>query len=407
MPRRGVSIIEVLISIGVAFIGLVGVMAVIPLALSQVSRGDTADRASRLGQNAIEEFNLREMRHPNNWRWPNTTRASLDPTLPNGVVGNPSRSTSTSNLAFAIDPRFVSRNGTLSSGDFNATTFPYIDRSAYINASVVASSGVALQPRMERISVAAMSGDTTIPAMALLLSDEIFQAQDALGFELLDDETLPPVQNYGTGLKRQSAGELSWMATLAPKLDFSGSFKDLYTLSIVVFRDRDASMTMFEDLDADGAVDTGEPSTGNERVTWILANQFHSGGFGGGDLTMEALTEEDLELRTGDWVMLMRNLRGTALFLKWYRVVEAGDPRLIDRSIPADQYRPGEWEVDVTLLGADWPAPDPSLPGASFPDNVVDKNSQRVAVTWATLVKNVVAVYEKTIRLESTSLWTN
>ena len=74
--------------------------------------------------------------------------------------------------------------------------------------------------------------------------------------------------------------------------------------------------------------------------------------------------------------------------------------RPIDRSITGNAARPGTFERDATLIGADWPwlstADRISLAGGG---------PRVLPVTFATLVTGVVAVYEKTIRLETSSLW--
>ena len=66
--RRGVSLLEVMFAIGVIAVGLLGVIAVLPLALSQVGRGDIADRSTRVGINAVAAFALLWMRNPDTWR---------------------------------------------------------------------------------------------------------------------------------------------------------------------------------------------------------------------------------------------------------------------------------------------------------------------------------------------------
>ena len=52
--RLGVSIIEVLISMAVATIGVFGVMALIPFAVNQSQKGLDNDLANAFGRNAIE-----------------------------------------------------------------------------------------------------------------------------------------------------------------------------------------------------------------------------------------------------------------------------------------------------------------------------------------------------------------
>jgi len=57
--RYGVSIIEVLISMAVATIGVFGVMALIPFAINQSQKGVDSDLANAFGRNAIENLQIR------------------------------------------------------------------------------------------------------------------------------------------------------------------------------------------------------------------------------------------------------------------------------------------------------------------------------------------------------------
>ena len=67
MSRRGITILEVLFSMGVIAIGLLGVMAIVPVALNQVGRGEVADQSARAGLNALREFETRGMARADQW----------------------------------------------------------------------------------------------------------------------------------------------------------------------------------------------------------------------------------------------------------------------------------------------------------------------------------------------------
>jgi len=237
--------------------------------------------------------------------------------------------------------------------------------------------------------------------MNLSQSIQEFVAQDDLVFDLPDDRTAMPEQNYGetanslaTPTKRQWQGRFSWMATLAPK---DGNATDQYILSIIVFHRRDTTMTM-----AYGGGQRDPPD--NERLVRVA--QFYGLGFGGGDVQLQTIRDQrsDLEIKGGEWVMLSARVdvdenRSTyptsdpALF-RWYRVL----------SVDGDIQGTGPYTRDVTLQGLDWTRSE------WF---VIDAASKRRTTTpfanyptQVTLLSNVVAVYEKTIRLETSSLWT-
>jgi len=62
---QGVTLLEVLFSIGIVAVGLLGVLIIVPLAGSRSAQGMIADGADRMGRNAIRLFDIHHMRHPN------------------------------------------------------------------------------------------------------------------------------------------------------------------------------------------------------------------------------------------------------------------------------------------------------------------------------------------------------
>jgi hypothetical protein len=333
--------------------------------------------------------------------------------------------------AFCIDPRFLAVNGiTPDPPDGNPNFFPYVDTTASLL-------------RMPRISLNAVPGGAT--AMGLEQADTVFLSLDDLEFRRPSaDRTLPPVQLNDVGGEtdadgdgdldgdwnpdagntsfqpgeriRKAFGRLSWMATVVPREEFGVQGGDTYTLSIVVFHQRDPSFTM------------GAPAseTENERAVRIPVvttspsyNGFKSGGVGGGDVALmprvsgllEPDADRELAVKAGDWVMLSRRNRfqtgvdssGNPIFAeaprwhRWYRVL-AADPLLYDSDTETSAPSlSGSWIRYVTLDGPDWPPITPNhvpAPAGEFH-------------TQVTIVKDVVAVFEKTIRLETSSLWTN
>ena len=66
--RSGISLLEVMFSIGVVMIGLVGIAALLPVAGMQAKKGAVADAAARLGADAVRDFHVRGMANPRNWR---------------------------------------------------------------------------------------------------------------------------------------------------------------------------------------------------------------------------------------------------------------------------------------------------------------------------------------------------
>ena len=57
--RRGVSLMEVMFAIGVVTVGLLGVIALLPLAAQQVRKTVITDRAAVIGLSAVDEMDMR------------------------------------------------------------------------------------------------------------------------------------------------------------------------------------------------------------------------------------------------------------------------------------------------------------------------------------------------------------
>ena len=373
---RGLSIIEVLFSMGIIAVGLLGVLTILPIAGVRTTRGLISDTADRMGRNAIRQFDVRGMARPENW-----TRYSPSETtyrsIPPWPAGHPIRSRS-----FCIDPLFVATHAARETDLPEIQFFPYYPMQT-----------PARETRMQRISLRNFPGGET--GISLAAAMEIFSSQDDLVFDLPTDPTVPPLQNFSDlGTRRQAMGRFSWLATLTPKQhrevawnDATTDYGDSFILSIVVFHDRDMSMNV-EDLDTNW--ETYGPA--NERVLDVAL--FDSIGLAGGEVVLETRANrpvQDLDIRPGNWVMLSTRIPSSPEnlhFFRWYRVVAA------DAGV--DGTEPGPWQRNVSLHGSDWDL---------FVD-LVDAFPDANLRTQATVLSNVVAVYEKTVRLEHSSLWT-
>jgi hypothetical protein len=378
--RGGVSLLEVMFSIGVVMIGLVGVAALLPLGGALARRGAIADAAAQLGANAAREFGAREMAVPDNWRWYNGTTfnaVTVAPhTLPPGI-------------SFCLDPLYISR------ADPNETTYAAeITRRNQFPVNAKYDTNLLWMPRITLASPWTPNG-----VLAPVAARDIFVSSDDLVFDLPGDRTLGPVQNFlfqnaapVNPLKRTAEGGISWLATIVPKFIVDPStgtpvVTDEYIVSFVVLNRRNTLL-----LDPLSGNTLSESEIG-ERVA--RAGMFYSGSpaFSGGDLTLATRSgrpADDLELRSGDWVLFSRNLLlgGAAQMHKWYRVINPGEAPVYDAPQYASTPMDNLWTREITVVGADWNW-DPQFP------------------TQVTIVRGAVEVLEKTIRLESSSLWTN
>ncbi len=94
--RRGLTLLEVLIAIFVLLFGLLGVLALIPVAMYRMNQALTADRATAVAQAAMEEIKVRGMLDPAMWVRRNSGSWALV-------------TTATFGASYAIDPWFIAQ----------------------------------------------------------------------------------------------------------------------------------------------------------------------------------------------------------------------------------------------------------------------------------------------------------
>lgn len=355
--RSGISLLEVMFSIGVVMIGLLAAAALLPLAGLQVSKGIIADNAAALGRQAVRDFHVRGMANPYRWGLSDAGGLNFNPIIP---VNTPTRRISeyiSPEQSFCIDPRFVAAAG--------ANRFPVANGGIWMPRITLASGGMP-------------------DGLGSLQADQLFTSQDELVLDLPGDSTLGPVQNFGiNGEKRQTRGRMSWMATLVPQLDRQGNPIREYTLSVIVFAQR-----------------LLQPAA--ERVALVGAFYSGSPAWSGGDVLLESRADQpasDLEVNEGDWVLLSgRKLTQSSVRFvpvhKWYQVVAVDEEPTRDPSNPRTSH--DLWTRNVTLVGPDWDYGN-MVSGAFWEDPAV--------TTQVTIIPGVVSVFEKTVRLETSSMW--
>jgi type II secretory pathway pseudopilin PulG len=330
--RRGISLLEVLISMGVLTVGLLSVASLLPLGRFQVQKAAIEDRKAVLGQNAFREFRIRNLSHADQW-----LRADGGSFFAGGMPYTG---------AVAIDPMMTTRHAAA------AAQFP------------TSGSG----PKMMRLGHTAA---VTVP-----LANRIFMGHDNLLFDLPRDADSPPVaqwqrDNADNPLARQFDDAYSWLATLVPVYGDPASSaampRQQYILSIVVVHRRDFTV---DGLAAEWSVQAVIAGADGRLI-------------GGGDVRLSGPTDALKAIFPGTWLMLCGELRdanaqsGVRGIFRWYRVVTA------------EAYQEGMTERSVTLSGPDW------------------HGSSAVGNLRAAVLPGAVAVYEKTIRLEGPSLWSN
>lgn len=391
--RRGISILEVLFSIGIATIGLFGVLALIPFAVHQANVGLNIERGMTTGRNAMAEFEIRGYHDPNSWFF-----ADLDPNtnLP-AIVNYDSRD------SYVIDPEFIGHYGNFTPtvdfpvnngrqyfpsvedpGTF-ATQYPglfppgslvddMLDRRPLIYRGTINQNGTWMQKAMARQIVSN-------------LDDITYKFRDDA--TTLEDEFAPPKAEYimiddGSGTqipaKRQTAGEFSWMAFVRPeKLGYEGAEGETgnYSIDMVVMHQR-------EGLGDDSVAPNPlvQDDTTYDRVFVVNRASFVNNLLTSGveiELSQECRSNtvtsprnpDWLEIKDGDWIVLTNRTYG----FRWYQV---------DNVDPGTDTDPGTWRMTIQ--------------GPTFYKDPAD-------ITYAIHVRNVVNVFTKTFMIEQNSTW--
>ncbi|UUO05257.1 prepilin-type N-terminal cleavage/methylation domain-containing protein [Blastopirellula sp. J2-11] len=385
--RRGITLVEVLMSTMVVMLGILGLISLIPLGSHLAERGTRSDRVASIGRRVQREAKVYGMMNPDSW---------LDPLKSPTPVDQTRFRTSASSLpvrqSYLIDPMFFIDSAT------QRQFFPY-DTTA--------------TPQMRRLSLG--SYNASFPFMEsraerAFVSDDDYGVGTAGGYERPKDREEPLLQKFftrgGTNIRRQSQGTYSWAIMLVPEASSTrvntstggnmppfataaaGSTTgnsqpptDQYVMSTIIFQNRQGDIPTSADIA--GATERGLL---NERVLTVETGSFISGGGTTGEIQLTAGTPELLDMKTGDWICLtVRVTRtiGSNMYywgdnFKWYRVVAMDE---IEEVTVGSKY-----DLRLTLDGPDWNAMDPP--------------------TQAIYVEDVVGVYERKVRLETGSPWT-
>lgn len=177
--RAGITLLEVLISLGILSIGLASVVALIPAGGSQARKAQIEDRRGALGAAALSDI---------------ITRGALNPSTWSTVPASPNQ------YRLVIDP--------LGNG-----TFPSTAGLTNVTINNVAAESMA--------------------------AGEVFRGQDDLVYDATKTEDNPPVPMFIGNDKRTSEGNFSWLATLVPTT--TASDPQYFRLTIVEFHRRDTA----------------------------------------------------------------------------------------------------------------------------------------------------------------------
>lgn len=265
--RDGVSLLEVLISIGVLAVGLLGVISLIPAAASLAETGARSDAMAIAGRRILREFKVRDFDHVSN----------LSANPPAGIAQVVNPGFTNPRRAFCFDPAGYAL-WTGNESDAEVYSFP---------SHSTINNNTTFLPRLKPPL-------TSLGSLAAF--EEIFYFQDDLEFVLPQAANQDPQQvplrysgNGGVNLasKRYAKGDFSWFATLVPKVASSalGARNPSYELSIAVVRSRNTFQSNF--------------------VAVTNVQMFD----GSGTITLDGT----IDIKEGHWLMLMSGANGSVL----------------------------------------------------------------------------------------------
>ncbi|HWB11613.1 MAG TPA: hypothetical protein VG826_20450 [Pirellulales bacterium] len=397
--RTGITLLEVLISIGVLAIGVLGAASLLPMATYFQGETTKYDRGGALAHQAVHDLQIKDYLSPRRWIFIDPTNSS-PPLSPEGILGltgtlaspNPNYNPLS---AFVIDPLGFSYVAAMAQNN-TAVTFPcYFP--AFPNQSPSPPGG---GPFIYRAGItandywppAATAPLTSPILMSFSVADRMMRSSDDVLFEY-DPASLRqmkqalgqptdfdsrPLAITNTGINApsayapNSAGDFSWIATVSrtPSDMLSGpgisASLHRFQVSVVVLQKRDLTLW------SAGLTPEQPPS---ERQVFALFTQY--GGqvgttqqvtspfYGGGGLQLyvyEGTTTTPGQpsrhwldnIKPNTYLMLTANFQdlttGTIYpQLAWYRIVT------VDSGPNRDPQNASRWYRNVSVAGGDWP----------------------------------------------------
>lgn len=381
--RGGVSLLEVVISIFVSAVGLLGIAALIPAGQIQLQRANISDHGSALGRKALAEARLRGLLDPTGWYLADGNPLFNQPVtssypVVSGAVVRPYYDAP----GFVLDPYGLTRGSP-------TPIFP-----------MAIGGGLASAPTLVRVAPFTPGNNANNVSLAsamCLLPDDLLTA-DITDLNAAGNRNAEPVQVFDDDGLRAKEGRYSWLITLVRETNmgaiapqpydaaFAGSWytnPHRYIVSAAVVFSRVAA-----------------PETKNgATVVPEMATPIDSSLMGptGGFVTIRYGADANAgataaKLRAGEWIMLGRwrdlsnqggDLSPRRLYwARWYRIASIDD----EDGAETRGFR------ELNVSGPDWPPP--------FPKD----SSQNT--DFAYLIPGVTGVYEETLDLPTAAPFT-
>ncbi len=341
--RTGISLLEVLISIGVIALGIFGVATLIPVAQFKVAEGTALDRIAAFGPSAAAEFRIRNMGSPNNWVVSPFANIKIAASTP----GESSDNSGVLSKGFVIDPLGVIQGRQL--------FFP--SPPTGVQPSNALQQMPWLMPRLNLTNTF-----TSNPLVNERLAQKIFYLGDDVDFDRPDEQEKQPRRQYfidsstGRPVSTVPGAQLSWFATLSP-VATPGVTSDEFVLSIVICKGRTPESQFIEQTEHDVAV---QPTNFPGEI--VVAN--------------DPLVSE---LKPGDWILVAKSNApnsATTWVYRWTQVIGTSDE-------DTDKLT-GERTFSISN------------------DDIIIRPNETGRIFFVTGVESI---FERTIRIQNTNAW--
>lgn len=418
--RRGLSYLEVLIAAGIALTGILGAIAMFPVAVLNMQKGIVVDTIASIGPGALANASSVGINEPTNWVVYNPGTGywdfRADLYMVNSTPVNPTLLPQSDGpwTSLCFDPRFCAEMTETGpavpiAGTMVPRYFPYKPKA---NAN---------DARMLRLTLRRDPNSAMFQPLSVAQSRLLFKVSDDLMFakpsdlparqEYLESTTAPQRRNY--------LADYEYIVTLTPNLrgvpaatngqSFANGggvgeampLEPLHNgrlMSVVVFYKRQVALGTY--------ITPTEQDPESERVVDVI--RFPGNGFAGGDVIIQSRTmngfASELEMHEGDYVMLSGNAFSFSVdnmgnpqrkFLgpqfRWYRVAAtSGAPYL---------HSSGFYRRYVSLDGPDWLVTSTNNPMAADPDDQtqINPNASFIPTTQMSIVTGVVGVFHRNL----------
>ncbi|MEX2317668.1 MAG: hypothetical protein WD669_10990 [Pirellulales bacterium] len=439
--RRGISLTEVLIAMGILTLGLLGVMSMFPVGSYYMQQAEIADRGSAVARAAMSDVIARGMLDSRAWRTVSPSGVNFNvnsdaaPALTFGrSVGkamalepdqSPKNLAYKFGSAFVIDPLGIAGTSFYGSYANNWRVSPFPAAAYYypVNYGSYASTkqwltwtpaaGGQAAPELWPIRRVTFSqprpgSPTQLIRMEMPVAESMFRGVDDLAFDIPTQGDLPAVQPWdlrGTApLERQWVGDYSWIVTIVPTSSDAqialGRDPQSYSydVSVVVFYKRVMPSKSPKDNN-----DAKEPINELSPREPMVEAHIVSTGLNGGEVLLEKLPSSAVpdpfgQLRAGQWVMLcgphpVSSDAAPRFVLNWYQVMAVDGVK--ERLNVSGTTSPPPAASDperrlLALRGPEWPWQPAATPTSSELSNDL----------CVGVFPGAVAVHKKTMRLE-------